>query len=139
VPAQTFDLVNDLQQEPPKRDAIEQGADYAWGIQFRAVDIDGTASGDWAARMQIRRAVADRDTGDPLVDLDSGTLGGLGIEIQSDPDGDLLVITVNIDDTVTGLLPTGRFYYDVELIRLVDNYVRRLVQGRVQVVPEVTR
>ena len=131
MPAQTFDLVTDLTQTPPKRDAIEQGADFAWGIQFRAADIEGTAAEDWAARMQIRRAHADRDIGDPLVDLDSDVLGGMVIDVVSDPDGDLVHIDIHIDDAVTGLMPVGRFYYDVELIRVADNYVRRLVQGRV--------
>ncbi len=90
-------------------------------------------------RMQIRRAYADRDTGAPLVSIDSDALGGISTSIIEDPDGDLLGIDVHIDDQVTGQLPSGRWFFDVELVRIADQYVRRLVRGRAQVVPEVTR
>ena len=43
MPAQLFDLVDDLTQDPDKRDAIEQGADFAWTVTFLAADTDATA------------------------------------------------------------------------------------------------
>lgn len=157
MPAHVFDLVNADppagSDQEPKRDAIEQGADFAWGIQFRAADVQGTVASDWLVRMQIRRAYADRDTGEPLVSIDSDAVGGITTSIIEDPDGDLLGIDIHIDDTVTAQLPLtpgtranltvesdrGLYFYDVELERTADGYVRRLVQGRTQVVAEVTR
>ena len=37
------------------------------------------------------------------------------------------------------VLPIGKWFYDVELVRLSDTYVRRIAKGRAQVVGEVTR
>ncbi len=55
MPAHVFDLVNEDppagSDQEPKRDAIEQGVDFAWGIQFRAADVQGTTAADWLVRM----------------------------------------------------------------------------------------
>ena len=141
MPAQIFDLVDDLTVSPAKRDAIEQGADFGWTVTFRAADTDGTDAADWAARMQIRRKVADLDgANDPLVDLDGGALGGIVITIATDAEnGDAVQLDITIDDADTAVLPVGRWYYDVELERVADGYVRRIAKGRAQVSAEVTR
>lgn len=140
MPAQIFDLVDDLTVDPPKRDAIEQGADFGWTVAFKAADTDGTAAEAWLARMQIRRQVADRDAGaDPLVDLDSDTVGGIALTVVADLDGDQVSMAISIDATATATLPVGRWYYDLELVRLSDGYVRRIAKGRAQVTAEVTR
>lgn len=138
MPAQLFDLIDDLSQTPPKRDAIEQGADFGWVVSFSAADTEGSAAEDWLARMQVRRALADKDTGDPLLDLDSDTLGGIVVSVVSGtPDSVQLDITAAAAQTDD--LPTGKWYYDLELVRLSDGYVRRLAKGRAQVTGEVTR
>lgn len=135
--AQLFDLVDDLSQTPPKRDAIEQGATFGWVVTFIGDDVDGTDAGDWLARMQVRRALADKDTGDPLVDLDSDLLGGITVTVAGDPAG--VQMDVTIPAAATAVLPVGKHYYDVELVRVADGYTRRVVKGRAQVVGEVTR
>ena len=140
MPAQLFDLVDDLTQDPDKRDAIEQGADFAWTVTFLAADTDSTVAADWLARMQVRRALADTDTSTaPLVDLDSEDLGGIVITVVPDGDGDYLSLAISIDDAITATLPAGRHYYDLELERVADGFVRRIVTGRAQVSGEVTR
>ena len=150
--AQLFDLIDDLTQDPDKRDAIEQGADFAWTLTFEAADTDATVAGDWLARMQVRSNLADDDgTAEPLVDIDSDTLGGITISIVpsgttvTTTDGDVVLtydtvrLDVAVDDTVTAGLPAGKWYYDLELVRLSDTFVRRIIKGRAQVVGEVTR
>ena len=140
MPAQIFDLIDDLTQDPDKRDAIEQGADFAWTLYFEAADTDATVAGDWLARMQIRPNLADDDgAADPLVDLDSDTLGGITVSIEAGTTYDRVRLDVAIDDAVTAGLPIGKHYYDVELVRLSDGYVRRIAKGRAQVAGEVTR
>lgn len=136
--AQLFDLVDDLSQTPPKRDAIEQGADFGWVVTYTATDTDGTAAEDWAARMQVRRALADKDTGDPLLDLDN-TTGGIVISVVADPAGDSVQLDITATAEVTAALPVGKWWYDVELVRVADGYVRRIAKGRAQVTGEVTR
>lgn len=135
MPAQFFDLVDDYDVDPPKRDAIEQGADFDWAPQFQSDDVTGTTEVDWLCRAQIRTTLADSDSGDPLVDLDSDTVGGIVLEVA----GDVLTMTWHIDDAVTEGLPIGRHRYDFELVRLSDGYVRRLGEGAAQVRGEVTR
>lgn len=138
--AQFFDLVDDLTKDPPKRDAIEQGAAFDWAVEFTADDVTGTVDADWLARMQVRRKLADLDVtdgtaNDPLLDLDSAALGGLTVTVTAG--------TVRVEMAVTGdqteVLPVGRHKYDMELVRLADNYERRIAEGKAQVRGEVTR
>lgn len=136
MPAQFFDLVDDLTVDPPKRDAIEQGAHFGWAVEFTADDVAGTTDADWVARMQVRRKLADQDTTDPLLDLDSGSIGGLTLTVVAPS---TVRVEVAVDDEVTDGLPIGRFRYDLELERLADGYVRRVVEGKAQVRGEVTR
>ena len=56
-----------------------------------------------------------------------------------DDDGDYLSLAISIDDAITATLPAGRHYYDLELERVADGFVRRIVTGRAQVSGEVTR
>ena len=139
MPAQIFDLVDDLTIDPPKRDAIEQGATFTWWSSFEAADTDGTDPADWLARMQVRRTLADKDAGDPLVSLDSDELGGITLTIVAGDDVDAVRMDITIPATDTAGLPAGRWHYDIELVRLSDGYVRRVAQGRAQVTGEVTR
>lgn len=137
MPAQVFDLIDSGE----KHDAIEQGADFAWSVTFRAADTDGTQAADWLARMQVRRAYADAEaTAEPLLDLDSDTLGGIAVSITADQiNGDAVTMDVHVPAADTVGLPAGRWYYDLELVRVADDYVRRVAKGRVQVTAEVTR
>lgn len=140
MPAQLFDLVDDLSQDPPKRDAIEQGTTFNWTVTFEAADTDATAPGDWLARMQVRRALADKDTSEtPLIDLDSDLLGGVTITITPGATYDAVHLDITATPTQTVALPIGKWHYDIELVRLSDGYTRRLAKGRAQVAGEVTR
>lgn len=140
--SQFFDLVDDLDLDPPKRDAIEQGVDFSWPLRFFADDVDGTDISDWLVRMQIRRTYADKDTVGPLVDLDSDLLGGIVLEVGVTDEAiprHYLGITAMIDDADTQALKAGFYKYDMEVVRLADDYKRRILEGAVQVRGEVTR
>lgn len=140
MPAQIFDLVDDLSQDPPKRDAIEQGATFGWVVTYEAEDTDATAPEDWLARMQVRRALADKDTSEtPLLDLDSDLLGGITLTITTGTTYDAVQLDITATPTQTEDLPIGKWHYDVELVRLADGYTRRIAKGRAQVTGEVTR
>lgn len=144
MPAQFFDLVDDLTVDPPKRDAIEQGAAFNWAVEFTAADIVGTTDADWLVRMQVRRKLADLDVtdgaaNDPLLDLDSDALGGITVTV-TDVVGGTVRAEVAADAETTAGLPIGKgFRYDMELVRLADTYARRIAEGKTQVRGEVTR
>lgn len=134
--AQFFDLVDDLTQDPPKRDAIEQGAHFAWVVEYTADDVAGSNAADWLARMQVRRKLADQDgTNEPLLNLDTDALGGLSLSVNAGT----VRVEVSVDGDDTEVLPIGRFRYDMELVRVADDYERRIVEGKAQVRGEVTR
>lgn len=134
--AQFFDLVDDFDQIPPKRDAIEQGATFVWNVTFYASDVSGTTGSDWLARMQIRSGPADMvstvvaemtsDDGEITVAVVDDATYGAGVRLD-----------FMLDAAVTERIAFGRYRYDVELVR--NGYVRRILQGRAQVTGEVTR
>jgi len=106
---------------------IEQGATFnlllTWKIDNVAVNLTG-----YTARLQARVDVEEIETVLSLTTSNGGiTLGGaLG--------------TISLDQTAvqTTLLPAGTYVYDLELIAS-NGTVTRLVQGELDISPEVTR
>jgi hypothetical protein len=106
---------------------IEQGATFnlllTWKIDDVLVNIT-----NWTARLQARVDVEDAEVILSLTTSNGGiTLGGaLG--------------TISLDQTATqtALLPAGGYIYDLEMISGVGA-VTRLVQGELNISPEVTR
>ena len=106
---------------------IEQGATFnlllTWKINNVAVNLTG-----YTARLQARIDVEEIETVLSLTTANGGiTLGGaLG--------------TISLDQTAvqTTLLPAGTYVYDLELIAS-NGTVTRLVQGELDISPEVTR
>jgi hypothetical protein len=105
---------------------IEQGATFnlllTWKINGTLVNLTG-----YTARLQARVDVQDTTT---VLSLTTGagiTLGGAAG-------------TISIDQTATqtALLPMGEYVYDLELIAS-NATVTRLVQGELNISPEVTR
>ena len=105
---------------------IEQGATFnlllTWKINDLPVDIT-----NWTARLQARVDVEDTEI---ILSLTTGagiTLGGAAG-------------TISLDQTAiqTTLLPAGTYVYDLELISGIGT-VTRLVQGELNISPEVTR
>jgi len=108
---------------------IEQGADFRlamiWKSGTPAVPVD--LSG-YTARMQIRVTHASKT---PLV---SFATGGGGITLNADPG----LIDARLAAAATALLPIISAVYDLELISLTGA-VRRFVEGKANITPEVTR
>jgi hypothetical protein len=106
---------------------IEQGATYnlllTWEIDSVPVNIT-----NWTARLAARVDVEDTEVILSLTTSNGGiTLGGAAG-----------TISLNQTATQTALLPAGTYVYDLELISAVGA-VTRLVQGELNISPEVTR
>jgi hypothetical protein len=106
---------------------IEQGATFNLLLTWK---IDGTPVNitNWTARLAARVDVEDSEVILSLTTSNGGiTLGGAAG-------------TISLDQTATqtALLPGGTYVYDLELISAVGA-VTRLVQGELDISPEVTR
>jgi hypothetical protein len=106
---------------------IEQGATFnlllTWEIDSVPVNIT-----NWTARLAARVDVEDTEVILSLTTSNGGiTLGGAAG-----------TISLNQTATQTALLPGGTYVYDLELISAVGA-VTRLVQGELNISPEVTR
>jgi len=106
---------------------IEQGATFNLLLTW---EIDGTPVNitNWTARLAARVDVEDSEVILSLTTTNGGiTLGGAAG-----------TISLNQTATQTALLPAGTYVYDLELISAVGA-VTRLVQGELNISPEVTR
>jgi hypothetical protein len=106
---------------------IEQGATFNLLLTWK---IDGTPVNitNWTARLAARVDVEDTEVILSLTTSNGGiTLGGAAG-----------TISLNQTATQTALLPAGTYVYDLELISAVGA-VTRLVQGELDISPEVTR
>ena len=108
---------------------VEQGATFDRVITWKmgATPDDLT---DYSARMKAR---ASHDAADPIFSLTSEESGD-GITLG----GSAGTITVLIDAEATALLTPGDYVYDLE-VEDDEGIVRRLLEGRLTVTPEVTR
>ena len=107
---------------------VEQGATFdrviTWKTGTTPVDLTG-----YSARMQAR---ASHDAADPVFSLTSDEAGGITLG------GSAGTITLLIDAEATALLTPGDYVYDLE-VEDDEGIVRRLLEGRLTVTPEVTR
>ena len=106
---------------------IEQGATFNLLLTWK---IDGTPVNitNWTARLAARVDGEDTEVILSLTTSNGGlTLGGAAG-----------TISLNQTATQTALLPGGTYVYDLELISAVGA-VTRLVQGELNISPEVTR
>jgi len=106
---------------------IDQGAD--WYINFTYQDSTGTPINltGFTAALQLRSNVSDATAALSLAT-------GSGITIT----GSTGLVAVHATATQTGNIVAGYYYYDLE-ITSPANVVTRLIEGRIQVVPQVTR
>ena len=106
---------------------IEQGATFNLLLTWKIDDVPVNIT-NWTARLQARVDVEDAEVILSLTTSNGGiTLGGAAG-------------TISLDQTATqtALLPAGTYVYDLELISGVG-VVTRLVQGELNISPEVTR
>lgn len=108
---------------------IEQGATFKLMLRWKDSEGDPIDLTGYAARMQVRPFVLSDEVLLSLTDDSDGgiTLGGVEgtIEIEAEADQ-------------TELIGSRKGVYDLELVTPQDDVIR-LVQGTVQISPEVTR
>lgn len=105
---------------------IEQGATFNLLLTWEIDDVPVNLT-NYTARLQARVDVEDSEV---ILSLTTGagiTLGGAAGTISLDQTG-----------VQTALLPAGTYVYDLELIA-GSGSVTRLVQGELNISPEVTR
>lgn len=99
-------------------------ARFTWlDASEEAIDLTG-----YTARMQVRHSYADIDIYDPLVDITDEDA------IALDNAGN---IVITLADDVTEGIKAGDYVYDLELN--LGGVVTKLLTGKVNVIPEVTR
>jgi hypothetical protein len=108
---------------------VQQGSTFSrtltWQIDGEPVDLRG-----YTARMQIRTVQVNTKPAKLLDNLTSLN-GGLVVDA---PNGS---ITISMSAVNAAKLPAGSHVYDLELA--TDDYVQRLIQGRLDVSAEVTK
>ncbi len=108
---------------------IDQGADVA--IQLNLVDTSDTAKdvSDYTVTAKLKKNY----------NSDSGDTTDFTTALTDAANG---VITISLTNTQTDALKPGRYVYDVELsfVDESDNtIVERVLEGRIQVTPSVTK
>ena len=107
---------------------VEQGATFdrtvTWKIGATPVNLT-----DYSARLQAR---ASCDAADPIIDLSSEDGGGITLG------GSAGTIDWALSADATALLTPGDYVYDLE-VEHTGGTVRRLLEGRLTVTPEVTK
>lgn len=106
---------------------IEQGATFRMSLVWKDSEGEPIELDGYAARMQIRQFVQSDEV---LLAL---TTENGGIELGEDG-----AITVLADAEQTETIADLNGVYDLEMVS-ADQTVTRLVEGRVRIIPEVTR
>jgi hypothetical protein len=103
-----------------------QGSTFRRSLTYTLDQIPIDLSG-YSSRLQVRQTHYSED---PIISLVSGS----GILIG----GSAGTIEILIEANVTSNFPPGTHFYDLEIIS-PSNIVDRLIEGRFNVTPEVTR
>ena len=109
---------------------IDQGADVA--IELHLQNVDGSKKN--LANYQVAAKLKKNYNSDSAETTDFTS-------IVADPASDG-VVTLSLTNTQTDALGKGRYVYDVELSYLdsdANTIVERVLEGRIQVTPSVTR
>jgi hypothetical protein len=108
---------------------IEQGATFSLNITWKSADGTPVNLTGYTAKMQVRWKYADANA---LLTFSSVggtiTLGGVAG-----------TISINGAAAVTGVTEPKHGVYDLELTNTSTGFVKRLIQGRALISPEVTR
>jgi hypothetical protein len=108
--------------------ALEQGATFIRSFVYQDANGDAIDLSDYTARMQVR---VDYTSDQKIIELTTQnagiTLGGV--------DGTILL---QLSATDTAGLPSGNYVYDLE-VESLSGIVTRLIEGRFDITPEVTR
>ena len=139
--------------------AADQGSTFRFHVTYMDSAENAVDLNDYNATMQVRRSF----TSDTILltitggTVDRGVIGGgstgyfTGTGGVSGTGGIILNgsisgvtgttggIYISVDHVTMKNLPRGRHFYDLELTNLGDDSVTRILKGRFEVDPEVTR
>lgn len=107
---------------------IDQGAD--WYINFQYEDSNGVPINltGYTAAMQLRSLPTSASAVLTLTQANGITItGSTGL------------LEVHATATQTGNIDAGYYYYDLEITAPITGVVTRLIQGQIEVNPQVTR
>lgn len=96
---------------------LQQGATFARTLQF---DIDVSAV-NFRAQMRRRHESTNYVASFGFTRIDDHT------------------VVIGMDPNITEQIPAGDYVFDVEMYTASDAYVARILEGRIEVTPEVTR
>ena len=108
---------------------IDQGSDVA--IEIHCIDANGAAKNlsNYTATAKLKKTYTSSDSDTTaFTSLISDSTGG--------------IVTISLTNTQTDALSKGRYVYDVELSFLdsaSNTIVERILEGRIQVTPSVTK
>ena len=103
---------------------IDQGSDFALDLTLNEEDSAFDLTG-YSARAQLRRRKNDTDPAATFTcTIPNAAAGSIKIELSN---------------SVTASLTAGIYYYDLELFQNQDSVVQRVLQGKAQVIREITR
>jgi len=97
---------------------VQQGSTFERTMDFEGLDLAGLS-----LRGEIRR---EHRAAEVLAEF------SFEVELPN-------TVTVTLTPAQTALLPPGRLVHDIELFTPADQFVARVLEGRVTVTPEVTR
>lgn len=106
---------------------IEQGTTFSFSIVWKDSDGGLIPLTDYTSRMQLRYGSY---TGEIAIELTTEN-GGITINIGTSQ------VTVSISAIQSALLELKPCVYDLEMVN--GDVVTRLIEGKVRIVPEVTR
>lgn len=107
---------------------IHQGETFTATFTWLDASEEAIDLSSYTAHMQVRRTYADIDTTDPIIDITDEDA------IELDASGN---IVITLTDDVTEGIKAGDYVYDLELN--LGGVVTKLLTGKVNVIPEVTR
>jgi hypothetical protein len=105
---------------------VDQGSTFNEAVIYKQADGTPVDLTGWAARMQVRRNIADAATLLSLTDGDGLTITAVDGRID-----------IEITATQTAAIMAGTCFYDLEIYS--GAVVRRLIEGRMIFRAEVTR
>ena len=115
---------------------VYQGSTFQHKFLFKLGDdpfpfLEGFGLSDWSARMHVRQAL-ESETCALNLTTENGRL-----DLFATPTESGWLIKISAEDTEA--LVAGEYVYDLELVRASDDFVLRVQEGVVRVIPEVTR
>lgn len=103
-----------------------QGATFSKSLTYEIGDVPVDLGG-YSARLQVRKTHSSKN---PVIDINTNN-GGITVDENG-------VIAFIVTATETAQIPSGTYVYDLEIIS-TNNTISRLIEGKFEITPEVTR